>query len=86
MEACEDGDEGERAWEQRAIDDLNAWFDRPEVARVGVLLVEPQWGSSLCAQPWPPKVSLHSLLAGLCHNHHFGHYPHYHRQRCCHHH
>lgn len=23
---------------------------------IGALLVEPQWGSSLCAQPWPPAL------------------------------
>jgi len=29
---------------------------------VGVLLVEPQWGSSQCGLPWPPAV-LHHLVA-----------------------
>jgi len=36
----------------RCFDDFTAWLHEvgPEI---GVLLVEPQWGSSVAAQPWP---------------------------------
>jgi len=40
---------------ERVLLDYEA-FLRSHGDEIGVLLVEPQWGSSVAAQPWPPKL------------------------------
>ena len=35
--------------------DFEAYLDMYE-HEIGVLLIEPQWGSSVAAMPWPPAL------------------------------
>jgi len=58
--SARDGGPGEcpEAFEARACAAIDDWLGRHGDS-VGVLLLEPQWGSSQCAMPWPPSVLLH---------------------------
>ncbi|EOD08664.1 hypothetical protein EMIHUDRAFT_438290 [Emiliania huxleyi CCMP1516] len=47
--------EDEAAFHARMLADFNAYLDKYG-HEVGVLLVEPQWGSSVAAMPWPPAL------------------------------
>ena len=48
-------DESEAAFLTRTEEQQMAWLGA-SVAEVGVLLVEPQWGSAACGQPWPQAL------------------------------
>ena len=43
------------AFHERTLAAFRAYLDRHE-HEIGVLLIEPQWGSSAAAMPWPPAL------------------------------
>jgi len=47
--------EDEAVFHARMLMEFKAYLDTYE-AEIGVLLVEPQWGSSVAAMPWPPAL------------------------------
>ena len=50
-------DEGHGDFLARIRAEQDAWLERHP--NVGVLLVEPQWGSAACGQPWPAALLRH---------------------------
>ena len=47
--------EGEAAFHARKLTEFEAYLEHHE-HEIGVLLIEPQWGSSAAAMPWPPAL------------------------------
>ena len=47
--------EADEAFHARMLADFEAYLDMYE-HEIGVLLIEPQWGSSVAAMPWPPEL------------------------------
>ncbi len=47
--------EDDASFHGRLLTDFNRYLDTYE-HELGVLLVEPQWGSSVAAMPWPPEL------------------------------
>jgi adenosylmethionine-8-amino-7-oxononanoate aminotransferase len=47
--------ESEGIFHQRILEEYDSFLDE-HAEDIGVLLVEPQWGSSVAAMPWPPGV------------------------------
>jgi len=47
--------EADDAFHARILADFDTYLDTWE-KEIGVLLIEPQWGSSVAAMPWPPAI------------------------------
>jgi len=52
---CRRRGEDDDSFHERLLLEFNAYLDMYE-NEIGVILVEPQWGSSVAAMPWPPAL------------------------------